>query len=98
MHQSELDNNFVERLNKHPRLRDRMESLLNVVENVDGKCRKAADAEQHVIDELRQMGNEVLHNWAENTALEATASRRKQEPDLQKNGKKKRVGIQRSEK
>ena len=42
-----------------------MEALLNVVENAAGNCTKADDAEQHVIDELRKMGNDALHCWAD---------------------------------
>ena len=39
---------FIARLNQHPKLRERVESLLNVVENTTGDCIKADDAEQHV--------------------------------------------------
>jgi hypothetical protein len=89
MIQNKAESNFVERLNRHPQLRERMESLLNVVENADGNCTKSDDAEQYVINELRQMGNEALQSWGKKAALKATESKRKQEPDLQGNGKKK---------
>ena len=38
-----------------------MESLLAVVENASGDVEKAAEPEQRVTEELRQLGNEVLH-------------------------------------
>jgi G:T-mismatch repair DNA endonuclease (very short patch repair protein) len=38
--------------------------MLDVIENAAGDIEKAAEAERRVIEELRQMGNEVLHNWA----------------------------------
>jgi hypothetical protein len=41
-----------------------MESLLEVVENTHGDLVKATEVEQRVIEELRQMGNEVLTDWA----------------------------------
>ena len=53
-------------LDKHPRLKKRIEQLLEVMENVNGDFQKANDAEQKVIEELRKMGNEVLHDWASN--------------------------------
>ena len=59
------DRILLERLNRHPHLRARMESLLAVVEDVAGDCAKADAAEQRVIDELRRMGNEALTAWAE---------------------------------
>ena len=84
----ENEGQFVERLNKHPRLRERVESLLNIVENKGGDCIKADDAERYVIDELRKMGSDSLHSWAEGAAKKATEERRKQEPKLRGNGKK----------
>ncbi|MGH9199261.1 MAG: hypothetical protein ACRD1T_26475, partial [Acidimicrobiia bacterium] len=33
-------------------------------ENAAGDVEKAAEAERRVTEELRQMGNEVLHAWA----------------------------------
>ena len=81
------------RLNHHPHLRERMETLLNVVENVAGDCTKAEAAEQAVSEELRQLGNEALQCWAEQGVHKATATVRAQQPALQGNGKKKSGGI-----
>lgn len=81
------------RLNHPPQLRERMETLLNVVENVAGDCTKADAAEQAVIEELRHMGNEALECWAEQAVQKATATVRHQQPALQGNGKKKSGGI-----
>src|SRR2546429_3801226 len=38
--------------------------LLGIIENAGGDIEKAAEAERRIIEELRQMGNEVLHGWA----------------------------------
>jgi len=56
--------NIEQRLNRHPQLKKRIEKLLELVENTDGDVQKANDAEQKVIEELRKMGNELLHDWA----------------------------------
>ena len=63
------DQNFVEHLNQHPKLRERMELLLNVVENVAGDCTRADDTERYVIEELRKMGNDALHCWGDKAAI-----------------------------
>ena len=55
-----------DRLQKHPKLLNRIEALLGVVENIDGNCTKADDAEQYIIDELRKMGEDAMHCWAAN--------------------------------
>ena len=90
------DQVFINRLNQHPKLRERMEALLNVVENSAGDCTKADDAEQYVIEELRKMGNDALHCWADNAIDRSAKELREQQPDLHRNGKKNFVGNQRS--
>jgi hypothetical protein len=85
---SNNDQIFINRFNQHPELRERMESLLNVVENAAGDCTKADDAEQHVIEELRKMGNEALHSWANKAALKSAEALCNQEVKLYRNGKK----------
>lgn len=87
------DRTFIDRLNQHPKLRERMESLLNVVENVADDCTKADDAEHYVIEELRKMGNDALHCWGEKAAIKSSEQLRKQHTELHRNGKKKSAGI-----
>jgi hypothetical protein len=80
------DQIFISRLNQHPKLRERVESLLHVVENTAGDCTKADDAECRVIEELRKMGSDALHCWANKACQETTGALRKQQPELQGNG------------
>lgn len=92
------EQHFINRLKQHPKLLDRMEALLNVVENVAGDCTKADDAEQYVIDELRKMGNDALHCWADTAADKAAEQLREKQPELHGNGKKKSAGTRPSAK
>jgi hypothetical protein len=57
------EQSLEERLKDFPELRARIERMLGVVENSAGDVEKAAKAEEHVTDELRQMGSEVLPYW-----------------------------------
>ena len=50
------DEELVRRLEGHPQLRQRMESLLLAVEDEAGELREADAAELRVIDEMRRMG------------------------------------------
>jgi hypothetical protein len=59
------EQSLEERLKDLPELRASIERMLEVVENSAGDMEKAATAEEHVTEELRQMGNEVLHGWAQ---------------------------------
>ena len=53
-----------ERLQEYPELRAKIEAMLGIIENAGGDVEKAAEAERRIIEELRHMGNEVLHSWA----------------------------------
>ena len=67
---SAFENTFIrkrsveERLRDLPEVRARVERMLDLIENAAGDVEKAAEAERRVTEELRQMGNEVLHGWA----------------------------------
>jgi hypothetical protein len=53
-----------ERLGEYPELKAKIETMLAIIENAGGDVEKAAEAERRIIEELRQMGSEVLHGWA----------------------------------
>ena len=57
-------NDLSARLEKHPRLRARVEQLLDLCEDRGGDLHKADDAEWRAIEELRALGHEVLEDWA----------------------------------
>ncbi|MFO1434702.1 MAG: ISKra4 family transposase [Candidatus Competibacteraceae bacterium] len=84
---TDLDQTLLERLNRHPLLRARVESLLEVVEDAAGDYEKADAAERRVIEELRQMGTEALTAWAER-GVEKSMAVAQAEPDWRPGGKK----------
>ena len=53
-----------ERLKEYPELKAKIETMLGIIENSGGDVEKAAEAERRIIEEMRQLGNEVLHGWA----------------------------------
>lgn len=85
------DQTLCERLNRHPLLRARVESLLAVVEDAAGDWEKADAAERRVIEDLRQMGHEVLTAWAER-GVEKCVAVAQAEPDWRPGGKKNCIG------
>jgi hypothetical protein len=87
------DKILIDRINKHPHLKDRFESLLGVIENTQGQFTKADDAEQYVIEEIRKIGNVALHSWAGQAVNQATAQLHTEEKGIEGNGKKKSGGI-----
>ena len=60
-----------ERLERHPALKARMERILDVVENASGDVHRADEAERRAIEEVRQMGLEIMQDWGQKTSSEA---------------------------
>ena len=58
------------RLERHPIVKARITKLLDLIENTGGDVRRADDAERRAIDELRAMGQELLHGWGQRLADE----------------------------
>lgn len=56
------------RLNRHPDVKARVVRLLDLVENAGGDLKRADEAEQRAIEELRMMGQELLHGWGQRLA------------------------------
>jgi len=52
---------LLERLEKHPELKERFEMIMDIVENVSGEVEKADEAERRAIEAVRQLGNEIVH-------------------------------------
>ena len=91
MFPTDRDRVLLERLNRHPQMRTRVESLLAVVEDAAGDCERADAAERRVIEERRQMGNEALTAWAER-GVEKQAVLAQAEPEWRPGGEKNSTG------
>ena len=55
---------FLERLRGHPELRARFESILELTRNADGPVKTADAVEEQLIQELRQLGQTSMNQWA----------------------------------
>jgi hypothetical protein len=90
---SQTPENFEQRLNAHPELRAKFEVLLSVVENAQGDLILADAAEQRVIEELRQLGQVALQDWATREEQQQSAAFRQEHPTVNRGGKKNSIGI-----
>jgi predicted P-loop ATPase len=55
---------WEERVKQYPELMAKIETMFGIIENAGGDIEKAAEAERRIIEELREVGNGVLHGWA----------------------------------
>lgn len=94
---SSRDQKFLERLQRHPHLRERLESMLSIAEDAEGDLVKADEAERRIIEEVRQTGNELLTGWAQSRIKKLDGVEQRGEK-LARAGQKKHIGTVRSAK
>ena len=93
---SDRKRSLEERLAAHPKLRARFEQILALVEDVDDQVNTAEEAEDRTIEEVRRLGNEILHEWAGHKCLQAAQQTLSEKPEANSNGKKNSTGTRRS--
>ena len=86
---NEPDKRLLERLNKHPELKSRVESILALAESETGNLRTADETEELLIEELRRLGNETMDNWARGAHARVASEMKQKDPSCYP-GKKKR--------
>ena len=82
---------WEERVKQYPELMAKIETMFGVIENAGGDIEKAAEAERRIIEELRQVGNEVLHGWARRQQ-EKKEQESNAKPGVNRKGKKNSIG------
>lgn len=85
---SDKDIEFLKRVKQHPKLYERMKSILDVAE-AKGDNPDTADAvEARVVEEVRQMGADVIGEWAKDKSIREAIKKRSSEPDVRSYKKK----------
>jgi hypothetical protein len=86
------------RLVQQPELRQRLHLLIDVIDAAGGDCRRAAQAEARVLEEIRRLGLEALEAWSQRAEEHAQQQVSTDHPGAVRDGKKNFTGIQSSEK
>jgi hypothetical protein len=77
-----------QRLANNPRLRQRFLAIADMVDQALEEGCTADEAEARTIEQVRKLGQEVLTEWAEKAAPQATQKAQEQDARLIKSGKK----------
>jgi hypothetical protein len=86
---------LLESLEKHPKLLERVEELMLIVEGEGEKeIQKADDAEEAVITNLRNFGKELLQEWGIIQEQRLSSKTKEAVPDLKTHSKKNCIGTQ----
>lgn len=81
-------NSLEQRLNLHPELKAKIEVLLSVVENTGGDLIRADEAEEQVLEEIRQLGQTALQTWAIQQQQQQSEAFIEDNPSVHRGGKK----------
>lgn len=80
---------LLDKLEQHPDLMDRIESILDLAsEDGSEPVRSADEVESLLVEELRKLGNETLTNWAGNAEEKVSRDYRSKNPSTQQRCKK----------
>ena len=89
----ETERSLEERLSAdYPELLARFKQIADIVENTKGDVELANEAERRVIEEVRQLGKEVLQSWGRQQETRVSQRYSEQVKDVRRNGKKNCVG------
>ena len=88
MKKEEQLKNLIARVQKHPDLEERIEAILDIMENTSGEFITADQTEEKAIEEVQKLGQELLRRWAFNQQDKSVEIAKKTHPNVEKHGKK----------
>ncbi len=85
------DEELMRVLNANPQIKNRIASMLAVVQDAAGDLKEADAAEMRLIEEIRLMGQEAMQSWA-SRQVELTEQVVRRGGQVQREGKKNSAG------
>jgi len=85
------DEEILRGLNANPQIKERIASLLAVVDDAEGDLKLADAAEMRLIEEIRRLGQEAMQAWAERQ-VERSERELRGGGEVQREGKKNSAG------
>lgn len=81
-------NDLVNKLNDYPEVREKIEQLIEIMENEDGSTTLADTAEFRVIEQIRGMGRAAMQGWADRQNEKVSSEVKTEKPMFRKHVKK----------
>lgn len=85
---------LIKRIQAQPGLEERIEAILDIMENKSGEFITADEAERKAIEEIQKLGQELLKGWALNQQDQAVKKAEQTHSNAKKHGKKNFTGKQ----
>jgi hypothetical protein len=84
--QSEL--NLIRRLRQQPKVRERVERILEIANSSEGPLKTADQIEELLLEEMRRLGNDTMTEWATQAEKRVGQELQQQDPTVLKRKKK----------
>jgi hypothetical protein len=85
---TEQENRLLEQLRRHPELRERFQSILDLVSGTDGPLQTADEVEALLIEAVRRLGHTTMSRWAVQAEERVSQELQAQEPEVRSRKKK----------
>jgi hypothetical protein len=79
---------LIQRLRQQPAMLARLQSILELAHATDGPLKSADEIEALLIQELRQLGNVTMHQWAAQAEVRVSAELKSQDATVRRRKKK----------
>ena len=79
---------LIEQLRQHPEMMVRVQSIMEIARNADGPLKTAEEVEELLIQEMRQLGNVTLSQWASQAEERVSTELKSQDPTVRSRKKK----------
>jgi hypothetical protein len=79
---------LIEQLREHPAMMERVQSILEITRNTEGPLKTADEVEELLIQEMRQLGNTSMGQWATHAEERVSKELKQQDPTVRSRKKK----------
>jgi hypothetical protein len=79
---------LVEQLRQHPEMMARVQEIMAIARNEDGPLKTADEVEELLIEQMRQLGNETMCQWASQAEERVSRELKEQDPTVLSRKKK----------
>lgn len=79
---------LIEQLRQHPEMMERVQSILVITSSNKGPLKTADEVEELLIQEMRQLGNSSMSQWATQAEERVSKELKEQDPSVRSRKKK----------
>ena len=85
---SHEEKHLLEQLRQHPKIRERVQRILEIADNTQGPLKTADQVEELLVEEMRRLGSATLHEWGARAEHRVSEELREQDPTVLSRKKK----------